>query len=116
MYNLLFLTYDKYKEKIYKAVLNIIDCASRNKISVPFTSKKSSEVAKAFRKIYDDPNNPFTYPTLLQCDGDKKFMGETARLMEAHNVTIRVIGTYSHRGLALVERFNKTLVKILYKV
>ena len=43
-------------------------------------------------------------------------MGETARLMEAHNVTIRVIGAYSHRGLALVERFNKTLAEILYKV
>ena len=43
-------------------------------------------------------------------------MGETVRLMEAHNVTIRVIGAYSHRGLALVERFNKTLAEILNKV
>ncbi|CAG8593290.1 11868_t:CDS:2, partial [Gigaspora rosea] len=51
------------------------------------TLKKSSKIAKAFRKIYDNPNNPLTYLTLLQCD-----------------------------GLALVERFNKTLAKILYKV
>jgi hypothetical protein len=94
--DLLFLTHDKYKGKIYKAVLNIIDCASRNKASVPLTSKKSSEVAKAFRKIYDDPNNSLTYPTLLQVDGGKEFMGEIARLMEAHNVIIRVIGAYSH--------------------
>ncbi|CAG8802979.1 34907_t:CDS:1, partial [Racocetra persica] len=36
--------------------------------------------------------------------------------MEAHNVTIRVIGAYSHCGLALVERFNKTLAEMLYKI
>ncbi|CAG8667078.1 9106_t:CDS:1, partial [Paraglomus brasilianum] len=114
--DLLFLTHDHYKNKKWIAVLNIIDVASRFKASVPLTSKNSFEVAKAFKKIYNDPNNPLTYPTLLQCDGGKEFMGETARLMEAHNVTIRVIGAYSHRGLALVERFNKTLAEILYKV
>ena len=101
--DLLFLTHDHYKSKKWIAVLNIIDVVSRFKVSVPITSKKSSEVAKAFRKIYDGSNNPLTYPILLQCDGGKEFMGETARLMEAHNVTIRVIGTYSHHGLALVE-------------
>ena len=100
--DLLFLTHDKYKGKTWKAVLQIIDVASRFKASVPLTSKNSSEVAKAFKKIYNNPNNPLMYPTLLQCDGGKEFMGETARLMEAHNVTIRVIGAYSHRGLTLV--------------
>ena len=50
----MFLTYDHYRGKTYKAVLNIIDCASRYKASVPLTSKKSSEVAKAFRKKYED--------------------------------------------------------------
>src|SRR6185369_7257056 len=114
--DLLFLTHDKYKGKTWKAVLQIIDVSSRFKASVPLTSKKSSEVAKAFKKIYDNPNNPLTYPTLLQCDGGKEFMGETARLMEAHNVIIRVIGAYSHRGLALVERFNKMLAEMLYKI
>ncbi|PKC00114.1 hypothetical protein RhiirA5_382689 [Rhizophagus irregularis] len=43
-------------------------------------------------------------------------MGETSRLMQEHNVIIRVVGPYSHRGLALVERFNQTLSKILYKI
>ncbi|CAJ0756029.1 15974_t:CDS:1, partial [Entrophospora sp. SA101] len=36
--------------------------------------------------------------------------------MQEHNVTIRVIGAYSHRGLAIVDRFCKTLAKMLYKV
>src|ERR1044072_4135885 len=36
--------------------------------------------------------------------------------MQEHNVTIRVVGSYSHRRVALVERLNKTLSKILYKI
>src|SRR5437879_4934177 len=116
MCDLLFLTRDYYKGKKWIAVLNIIDVASRFKASVPLTSKKSSEVAKAFRKIYDDPNNPLTYPTLLQCDNGKEWAGQTSQLMKEHGVVIRVIGPYSHRGTAIVERFNKTLAEMLYKV
>ncbi|CAG8827247.1 26139_t:CDS:2, partial [Racocetra persica] len=71
-YDLLFLTYDYYKNKKWIAVLNIIDVASRFKASVPLTSKKSSEVAKAFEKIYDNSNNPLTYLTLLQYDNGKE--------------------------------------------
>ena len=97
-------------------MLNIVDCVSRYKASVPLRSKNSSEVAKAFRKIYGDRNNPLTWPKLLQCDNGREWMGETSRLMQEHNVIIRVIGPYSHCGTAIVERFNQTLSKILYKI
>ena len=116
MCDLLRLTNDIVNKKTYKWALTIIDVASRFKYAVPLTSKNSSEVAKAFKKNYNDSNIPLTWPDLLQCDGGKEFMGETARLMEAHNVTIRVIGPYSHRGLAIVDRFCKTLAEMLYKV
>ncbi|GBB98129.1 hypothetical protein RclHR1_31430002 [Rhizophagus clarus] len=66
--DIIFLTHDYYKGKSYKAVLNIINCASQYKASVPLTSKKSSEVAKAFKRKYGDRNNPITWPKLLQCD------------------------------------------------
>ena len=114
--DIMFLTHDHYRGKTYKAVLNIIDCASRYKASVPLTSKNAHDVAKAFRKKYGDRNNPLTWPELLQCDGGREFMGETSRLMQEHNVTIRVIGPYSHRGTAMVERFNKTEGDMLYKI
>jgi hypothetical protein len=94
--DILFLTHDQYKSKKRIAVLNIIDMASRFKASVPLTSKKSSEVAKAFKKIYNNPNNPLTWPRLLQCDGGREFMGKTSRLMQKHNVAIRVTGAYGH--------------------
>ena len=40
-------------------------------------------------------------------------MGKTSGIMQDHNVTIRVIGRYSHRGLAVVDRFSKTLAEML---
>ena len=43
-------------------------------------------------------------------------MGETSQLMQKHDVTIQVVGPYSHRRVAFVERFNQTLSKILYKI
>ncbi len=58
--DILFLTHDYYRGKKYKAILNIIDCVSRYKASVPLTSKNNLEVAKAFRKVYGTRNNPLT--------------------------------------------------------
>ena len=101
--NLLFLSHDKVDGKTYLAVLDIICIASRFKASVPLCSKKSSEVASAFRKIYEDPDNPLTWPKLLTIDGGCEYMGETARIMQEHGVVIQVLGSYSHRGMALVE-------------
>ena len=114
--DILFLTHDHYRGKTYKAVLNVVDCASRFKASVPLRSKSAREVAKGFRRIYESQNNLLTWLKLLQCDNGREWMGETSRLMQEHNVIIRVIGPYSHRGTAIVERFNQTLSKILYKI
>jgi hypothetical protein len=114
--DILFLTHDHYRGKIYKAVFNVVDCASRFKASVPLRSKSACEVAKAFRRIYESRNNLLTWPKLLQYDNGREWMGETFHLMQEHNVIIRVIGPYSHRGTAIVERFNQTLSKILYKI
>ena len=74
----MFFTHDHYRGKTYKAVLNIIDCTSRYKTSVLLTSKNDHEVAKAFRKKHGNRNNPLTWPELLQCNGDHKFIGKTS--------------------------------------
>ena len=116
MCDLLRLTNDIVNKKTYKWALTIIDVALCFKCAVPLTSKNSSDVAKAFKKIYNDPSNPLVWPTLLQCDQGREFMGETSKIMEEHNVMIRLIGAYSHRGLAIVDRFCKTLAEMLYKI
>ncbi|CAG8725448.1 10107_t:CDS:1, partial [Cetraspora pellucida] len=41
----------------------------------------SSEVANAFRNIYENPNNHLTYSRLLQCDEGHEFMGSVTLLI-----------------------------------
>ena len=36
--------------------------------------------------------------------------------MQEHNVTIQVIGPYSHKNIAIVKRFNKMEGNMLYKI
>ena len=98
---------DKNNE-IFYYVLLIIVCASTSRFRyfVFLTSKNSSEVADAFRSIYEKPNNPLTYPRLLQCDEDCSFMGNVTLLMNKHRVGIRRIkARFRHTSLAIVDRY-----------
>ena len=74
MCDLLRLTNNKVHRKIFKWVLNVVDVSGRFKYSIPLTSKNRLEVAKVFKKIYDSPNIPLTWPNLLQRDGGREFM------------------------------------------
>ena len=85
--DLLSLPRDKFKMKTYKYALNIMDVASRYKGSYQLTTKNSKEAAQAFQWIYE--NTPLTYPKTLIVDDGKEFYGETAKLMEKHDVIIR---------------------------
>ena len=58
--DILYLPHDKYKKKIYKYALNIVDVASRYKRSYQLTTENSKEVAQAFQWIYG--NTLLTYP------------------------------------------------------
>ena len=69
--DLLSLLHDKFKKKIYKYALNIVDVASRYKGSNQLTSKFTKEVAQAFQWIYE--NTPLNYPKTLIVDDGKKF-------------------------------------------
>ena len=71
--DILYLPNDKYKKKLYKYALDIVDVASRYKGSYQLTIKNSKEVAQAFQWIYG--NTLLTYPkTLIIVDG-KEFYG-----------------------------------------
>jgi len=50
--DLLFLPHDIVKRKTYKYALVVVDIASRYVDAEPLTSKYSTEVSKAFNKIY----------------------------------------------------------------
>ena len=111
--DLLFLPHDKLPrgKKIFKYALTVVDVASRFKAAEPLTSKDSSEVSKAFRKIY---KGPLKWPKILQVDPGREFMGEVTKDMEKHGVRIRRGNVNVHRDQGIVERFNRSLSERLF--
>ena len=84
--DLLYLPHDKQRRS-YKYALTVVDVASRYKGAFPLSTKSSSEVAEAFKKIYR--SGPLKWPNLLQVDPGSEFRGAVSSLMERHNVKIR---------------------------
>ena len=111
--DLLFLPHDRPSRgrKLYKYALTVVDVASRYKEAEPLSSKESSEVSKAFEKIY---SRTLKWPKLLQVDPGKEFFGKVNEVMKKHNVTIRRGEAGQHRAQAIVERFNRTLAERLF--
>ena len=111
--DLLFLPHDQLPrgKKIFKYALTVVDIASRFKAAEPLTSKDSSEVSKAFRKIY---KGPLKWPKILQVDPGREFMGAVTKEMENHGVRIRRGNVNVHRDQGIVERFNRTLGERLF--
>ena len=111
--DLLFLPHDQLPrgKKILKYALTVVDIASRFKAAEPLTSKDSSEVSKAFRKIY---KGPLKWPKILQVDPGREFMGAVTEEMKKHDVRIRRGNVNVHRDQGIVERFNRSLSERLF--
>ena len=105
--DLLFLPHDRLPRgrKIYKYALTVVDVASRFKAAEPLSSKESSEVSKAFQRIY---KGPLKWPSILQVDPGREFMCEVKKEKTRHDVRIRTGNVDVHRDQGIVERFNRT--------
>ena len=106
------MPHDKFKNKVYKYVLSVVDVASRYKGSYQLTTKNAKEVAQAFQWIYE--NTPLNYPKTLIVDDEKEFYGDTTKLMEKHDVIIQRGDPSQHRSQGIVERYNRTLSDRLF--
>ena len=111
--DLLFLPHDRLPRgrKIYKYALTVVDVASRFKAAEPLSTKESSEVSRAFQRIY---KGPLKWPSILQVDPGREFMGEVKKEMAKHDVRIRTGNVDVHRDQGIVERFNRTLSERLF--
>ena len=57
------------------------------------------------------------YPKVFPCDNGSEFKKEKTKLLEKHNVDIRIATTkYKHTHTAFVEPFIKELAKLLFKL
>ena len=109
--DLLFLTYNTVRLRTYKYALVVVDVASRYVDAQALTSKESSNVAKAFEKIY---SRKLSFPNTVIVDPGKEFMGDVTNLMERHNVCIQRSEAKNHRAQAVAERANSILSERLY--
>ena len=110
--DILYLPHDKFKKKVYKYALNIMDVASRYKGSCQLSTENTNEVAQAFQWIYQ--NTPLTYPKTLIIDDEKEFYGDTTKLMEKHDVMMQHGDPSQHCSQGIVERFSRTLADRLF--
>ena len=95
--DLLFLPHDTYRKKTYKYALVVIDIASRYKDAEALVSKESSEVAKAFEKIY---SLKLKWPEILMVDPGKEFFGNVNTLMKKTKVKFQRSEAGNHRAQA----------------
>ncbi|GBB96467.1 hypothetical protein RclHR1_27600002 [Rhizophagus clarus] len=121
--DVLYMPYDKVGRITYLFCLNVVDVASRYKASIPIGAYSvkdregiltSKTIARALEKIYDDPEIPLVWPKLLITDKGPEFRGDCEKLMREHGVKIQK--AKSKRTMGIVERYNQTLAKRLFRI
>ena len=94
----------------YRFILTVIDIFSRFAWARPLRSKSGSEVAAAFKDIFQEGR----IPKRIQTDQGKEFENHHVRsLFSQHN--IELFSVKSAYKAAIVERFNRTLKHKLWR-
>ena len=107
--DLLFLPHDGVGRKTFRYALTVVDVASRYKEAESLTSKTAAEVADVLSLIYR--RGPLKWPTLLQVDPGREFMGAVSQLLAKHSVQVRRGRVDIHRDQGVMERWNRTLAE-----
>jgi transposase InsO family protein len=107
--DLLFMPNDKG----YRYALNVVDIASRYKVSVPLKTKYAAGVAKELALMYK--NGPLRFPKKLMVDDGGEFKREVSTLMRNRGVEIRRAEPGHHRSQAFVESFNRWIAQRLFR-
>ncbi|GES73986.1 hypothetical protein RCL_jg4391.t1 [Rhizophagus clarus] len=117
------MPYDKIGRITYLFCLNIVDVASRYKVSIPigvYSVKDrqgiltSKTIARALKEKYDDPECSLVWLETFLTDKGPEFRGDYEKLMREHNVKIQK--AKSKRIMGIVESYNKTLSKRLFRM
>ena len=96
----------------YRYALVVTDIATKLSDAEPLKSKNSSEVKSAFEKIYK--RNILKMPEFITMDSGSEFKGDVNKYFIDNNVTIKYGKPGRHNQLAMVERTNQYLAKIIF--
>jgi len=95
----------------YKHLLCVIDCFSKLASVEPLKTKSAESVSKAFLKILEKRKDK---PKYLQTDLGTEFYSKKFRKLLKEN-RIELFSSYSELKAQIVERFQRTLLSILFK-
>ena len=84
--DLTYLPLDKVYQNTYKYTLQVIDVASRYKVSRPLKTKRASEVADMMKDVYK--RGPLKYPQELHVYNGTEFKADVLKLMKEHDVKV----------------------------
>lgn len=109
--DLLFLPNDRG----YQYCLVVVDQGSRKVDAVALKSKNSNEILQAFKKIYN--NNILDKPQILRTDSGSEFKNDVViNGLDKMGITLSFAKAGRHRQVALVERKNQTIGKVIHKI
>ena len=109
----LYATHNVLEGKTYKCILTGIEVASRYKIARVVMTKKTIKVTFALEAI-NKKGGVSKHPKVFQCDNGSELKSYVTKVLEKHNVDIRITTKYKHTHTAFVEAFNKELAKQLF--
>ncbi|GBB98499.1 hypothetical protein RclHR1_32400002 [Rhizophagus clarus] len=110
--DVLYMPYDKIGWITYLFCLNIVDVASRYKVSIPIGAYSvkdrqgiltSKTIARALKEKYDDPECPLVWPETFLTDRGPEFRSDCEKLMREYGVKIQKAFT---KDTMVVKYFN----------
>ena len=97
--------------KGFHFILTIIDIFSRRAWAAALKDKRGETVAQAFNDLFKSEGQ---MPEKIQTDAGREFYNSAvAHLFKKHS--IKLYSTYGSPKASIVERFNQTLLNMLYK-
>lgn len=97
--------------KSIKYMLTVIDIFSKMAYARPVKNKTGIEVARALKSVFEKINRPIKN---LHVDQGKEFYNENVTKL-LNDYKIKRFSTFSTNKAAIVERFNRTLKKNMWK-
>lgn len=101
-------------DKGYEYALVVADVGTRLVDAEPIKDKTSNTVKKALNKIYR--RGILNKPERMSIDKGTEFKGNFLKMLEEMDIQVKVAKTGRSRMLAIVERKNQTIGKVLHQL
>ena len=115
----LMITERFYKQnKGYKYILNIIDIFSRRAFSFLLKTKTPVEIAPYVEQVIKETLNKQNVVLFFTCDNGSEFRGQVKKIFDEYHVRLFLNDPHSSNAkhqMAIVERFNRTLLNRIKK-